>query len=381
VKKVTVKNNLVNLLACRVFIILFILGQATLAKNNPNPSPDRLLAFKRAKSLDGGISVSWLEQTWTKDILNDNALTIADFKLFKTLGFKSVRLPVAFAFFESKNISADSVFNRIDKVIKLCRAYGIKLIIDYHYGELNDNNYLTETPKIINTWLLVTKRYSKESPDNLLFELYNEPTHMNPGIWKDAAYNIVTAIRKVDKKRTLIVGASNFNSIYELSRTERLADENIIYTVHFYEPFLFTHQGATWVGDQVATVGVTFPYNAQSFPTINPKAKGTWGETNFYQYRTDGNEQSLMDKLLMVKKWAAKYDVPVICGEYGAYNKYADLDSRCRYIKAMRKTLKKLSIPGIMWDYSGAFSIFNGPPSMATLPDCMKDAIGYAAKN
>jgi endoglucanase len=75
---------------------------------------------------------------------------------------------------------------------------------------------------------------------------------MSPAVWKDAAYHVVTALRKVDKTRTLIVGASaTYNSIYELSRTVRLADENIIYTVHFYEPFFFTHQGASWVGDQV----------------------------------------------------------------------------------------------------------------------------------
>nr|WP_255670498.1 glycoside hydrolase family 5 protein [Mucilaginibacter sp. UR6-11] len=361
-------------------MILFLFAQATLAKNNPITSPPRSRAFKRAQSLDNGISISWLDQTWARDILNDNAVTATDFELIKRLGFKSVRLPVAFAFFESKNIPADSAFKRIDKVVGLCRLYRLKLIIDYHYGQLNDSNYLTETPKIINSWLTVTRRYIHENPDNVLFEIYNEPARINPRVWKDAAYNIVTAIRKVDKKRTLIVGASNFNSIYELSRSEPLADDNIIYTVHFYEPFLFTHQGAAWVGDQVATTGVTFPYNAESFPIINPKAKGTWGETNFYQYRTDGNEQSLADKLSIVKKWAAKYDVPLICGEYGAYNKYADLDSRCRYIKAMRSTLKKLNIPGILWDYNSAFSVFTGPPSLKTLPDCMKDAIGYDDK-
>lgn len=363
-----------------VFVILLIFVQATIAKSTPIVSPERLLAFKRAKSMDNGISISWLEQTWAKDILNDNAVKDADLKLLKTLGFKSIRLPVAFRYFESKNIPLANVVARIDGMVKLCHLYGLKLIIDYHYGELNDSNYLTETPVIIKTWLLLTEHYKKESADDLFFELYNEPPHMSPAIWKDAAYNIVTAIRKIDKKRTLIVGASNFNSIYELSRTVRLADENIIYTVHFYEPFLFTHQGAAWVGDQVSTTGVTFPYSAESFPTINPKAKGTWGETNFYQYRTDGNEQSLADKLLIAKKWATKYNVPLVCTEYGVYNKYADMDSRCRYIKAIRKALKKLNIPGLMWEYNNNFSIFNGAPSLQNLPDCMKDAIGYTGK-
>ncbi|MBC7398301.1 MAG: cellulase family glycosylhydrolase [Mucilaginibacter sp.] len=378
--QVIIQNNSVTVTARTVFVILLVFVQITIAKSNPIASPGRLLAFKRAKSLDNGVSISWLEQTWAKDILNDNGVANTDLELLRTLGFKSIRLPVAFKFFESKNIPVTDVLAKIDKVVKQCRLYGLKLIIDYHYGEINDNNYLTETPVIIKTWLLLTAHYKNESADNLFFELYNEPPHMNPAIWKDAAYNIATAIRKIDKNRTFIVGASNFNSIYELSRTVRLADDNIIYTIHFYEPFLFTHQGAAWVGDQVATTGVTFPYNAESFPTINPKAKGTWGETNFYQYRNDGNEQSLTDKLLIVKKWATKYDVPLICTEYGVYNKYADTDSRCRYIKAIRKTLKKLDIPGIMWEYKDNFSIFNGTPSIQNLPDCMKDAIGYTGK-
>src|SRR5690348_10483435 len=125
--------------------MLVIIMCPTIAKSNPNPSAQRLLAFKRAKSLDNGISVSWLEQTWNKNILNEDKLTDTDLELLKTLGFKSLRLPVAFSFFEAQNIPLESVFNHIDNVIKLCRLHGLKLIIDYHYGQLNDNNYLTET--------------------------------------------------------------------------------------------------------------------------------------------------------------------------------------------------------------------------------------------
>ncbi|MEB0260415.1 MULTISPECIES: cellulase family glycosylhydrolase [unclassified Mucilaginibacter] len=351
--------------------------QFDITKSNPIFLTERQIAFNRAKSVGPGVSVSWLEQTWNKDVLSINPIKNADFELIRQLGFKSIRLPVAFAYFQSQNIPVEKVFTHIDEVLKQCKAHRLKLIIDYHYGNLNDTNYLTETPKLINLWLILTNRYMRESPEIVFFELYNEPPHMNPKVWKDASYNIVTAIRKVDKKRTLIVGASNFNSIYELSRMERLADENIIYTFHFYEPFFFTHQGADWVGDQMATTGVPFPYNVKTYPPLNPKVVGTWGEHNYYQYCTDGNEQSVHDKLLIVKNWGAKYGVPILCGEYGVYNKYADADSRCRYIKVVRKNLKAMGIPGIMWDYNTNFSIFNGPPAINNLSNCMKQAIDY----
>lgn len=366
-----------GILLTALFLTLFAPLKILAQDIKTNVSAIRTEAFKRANSLNNGISISWLERSWNNNTLTDDVVNESDFELLKQLGFKSIRLPIAFKYFENQHIPLNEVLIRVDTIIRFCKKHNFKLVLDYHYGNLNDNNYLTETPEIIKLWTLLTKRYSNEPADFLLFEIYNEPPHMGPQIWKDAAYNIATAIRKADAKRTLIVGASNFNSIYELSRFVRLADENIIYTFHFYEPFFFTHQGATWVGDQVATTGVPFPYNAKAYPPLNPKAKNTWGETNYKQYASDGNVQSLKDKLTIVKNWGLKYNVPLLCGEYGVYNKYADRDSRCRYIKAMRATLKTLNIPGIMWDYNGTFSVFDGKPSVKNLSDCMKDALGY----
>lgn len=347
------------------------------AKSKPVPLNERQIAFKRAKSLDNGVSISWLEQWWNKDVLSANPLKKADYELLKKLKVSTIRLPVAFEHFETVKIPVGKVFAHIDEVLKQCKLYDMKLIIDYHYGKINDNNYITETQKVINQWLLLAKRYKKESPNLLFFEIYNEPGPINPKVWKDAAYNIVTAIRKEDAKRTLIVGASNYNSIYELSRMERLADENIIYTFHFYEPFMFTHQGADWVGDQVSTTGIPFPYDPKTYPPMNPGVIGTWGENNYYQYRIDGNQQSVRDKLQIVKNWGNKYYVPIICGEYGVYRKYSDEGSRYRYIKTVRQSLKKLDIPGIHWDYNSNFSIFNGQPSVTNLSTGMMDAIDY----
>jgi endoglucanase len=364
-----------------IFILIIImLFSSYIAKSKPTTPISRLTAFKRAKSLDNGISISWYEQTWNTDVLAKNPLKTSDFELLKQLVFKSLRLPVAFSHFESEHIPVEQLFTHIDNFVKQCGLYGFKVIIDYHNGNFNNKNYNTETTKLIELWTKLTKRYAHVSHDVLFFELYNEPPHMDPQIWKDAAYNIVTAIRKIDKERTLIIGASNYNSIYELSRFVRLADENVVYTFHFYEPFLFTHQGAEWIGDQESTTGVPFPYSAQKFPELNIKAKNTDGEKNYNQYPIDGNQQSVKDKLQIVKNWSNKYYVPILCGEYGAYNKYADVDSRCRYIKTVRQVLKGLSIPGMLWDYNGNFSIFNGEPSLTNLPDCMKDAIGYHHK-
>jgi endoglucanase len=361
-----------------LLVVTFHLNaQCQTAKTKPIDHSQRSVLFAKAAGLNNGVSISWLEQAWNTGALYHKPFTEADFVLLKKLGFKSIRLPVAFEYYTGKNISTAHILTYVDAVLKQCKRYGFKLVIDYHGGQINDNNYVGATKKAIINLLTICKHYKNESPDCLFMEIYNEPPHMDPQKWKDAAYNMVAAIRKVDKQRILLVGASNFNSIYELSRFVRLADERIIYTFHFYEPFFFTHQGAEWVGDQVSTTGVPFPYDGKIFPQLNPRAKGTWGETNYNQYQRDGNEQSVKDKLQIVKNWSDKYDVPILCSEYGVYNKYADADSRCRYIKAVRKNLAALRIPGMLWDYNTNFSIFAGKPSLAHLPACFKEALGY----
>jgi len=173
-----------------------------------NRFPGGSLVFKRAMSLDNGVNISWLEHTWDNDVLDKNVIKASDFQLLKQFGFKSIRLPVAFEHFQTGNRSIQKVYARIDKTLKWCKLYGFKLTICYHSGNLNDNNYLTEAQNVIAVWKILTKRYINQSAGNLFFDIYNEPPHMNPDAWKDAAGKIVTAIRQLDNRRTLIVGAS-----------------------------------------------------------------------------------------------------------------------------------------------------------------------------
>jgi endoglucanase len=54
--------------------------------------------------------------------------------------------------------------------------------------------------------------------------------------------------------------------------------------------FLLT-RAAEWIGDAASTTGVSFPYNGENFPTINPRAAGTWEEPNYKHYPRDDNAQ------------------------------------------------------------------------------------------
>ncbi|HZY38382.1 MAG TPA: cellulase family glycosylhydrolase, partial [Mucilaginibacter sp.] len=138
-----------NLILISLFTTLVVLAPVVahplIAKSNPTIPAARLTTFKRAKSLDGGVSISWLEQTWNREALAENHLTNTDFLLLKKIGFKSIRLPVAFEYYENKDVDDEQIFSHIDNIVKQCRLYGVKLIIDYHGGNFNENNFREET--------------------------------------------------------------------------------------------------------------------------------------------------------------------------------------------------------------------------------------------
>lgn len=142
--------------------------------------------------------------------------------------------------------------------------------------------------------------------------------------------------------------------------------DSIIYSFHFYEPFIFTHQETNWTGNQNATTGIPFPYpdstEVTPMPQLSEKAIGTAGAVNFRDYSQTGTYQAIRDKLTLVDNWRSTHGVEVWCTEYGA-TRNADKQSRIKYLKAVNEALKELRIPGYIWEYRGNFGIDDLPIS------------------
>ena len=54
-------------------------------------------------------------------------------------------------------------------------------------------------------------------------------------------------MRKTNPTRPVVLGPGDWNAVRALDKLELPAgDRNLILTVHFYDPYHFTHQGAPW---------------------------------------------------------------------------------------------------------------------------------------
>lgn len=164
-------------------------------------------------------------------------------------------------------------------------------------------------------------------------------------------------------------------------RTGRTAlpeeDTNLIVTVHCYDPFLFTHQGATWTGGDTATTGLLFPGPPAS-PLTPAAGIAAWASNFIASYNSlpaEANPCSPLAfkaKLQFARAWADYYGRPVHVGEFGAYN-VAEPISRARFYSEFRSATELLGLGWAMWDWKAGFHYWNdatGKP-VPGLPEAM----------
>lgn len=85
--------------------------------------------------------------------------------------------------------------------------------------------------------------------------------------WTIAAQAMIDSIRTVDSTHTIIFGDVQWYAISYLVKHTPFSDDNIIYAFHSYDPFIFSHQGASW-GDAATIKNIPFPYDPENGPSI-----------------------------------------------------------------------------------------------------------------
>jgi endoglucanase len=262
-----------------------------------------------------------------------------------------------------------------DKMVEWALADDLNVIIDLHHSEFDGTiSGAATTERLTALWKNVAERYKNTNPERVFFELRNEPHDIKAEDWRAQAEQLIKTVRRIAPRHTLIVGFHDWNSRQALIDSKPFADTNIIYTFHYYDPFVFTHQGATWAGAGLAGLrGVSFPWTKETKIELPPDAKGKWVEKQAENYQFDSKAETMFDNLKAAKQWSQTNNVPIFLGEFGSYNKYNAPADRCRHAKVVYSALGKLEIPSAWWEWDGGFNMFEA--GTARIMNCMRDAI------
>ena len=265
-------------------------------------------------------------------------LDSAYFPLIKSKGFNSVRIPVRWSTAARMDTAAPYAINpvflaRVKWAIDQALKNGLVAVVNvHHYNELFENPD-AHHDRFVAIWKQVAPLF-KNYPDSLIFEVLNEPnTKLTMSKWNALMLETLDTIRHSNPKRCVIVGPAEWGGTGGLSAlTMPGNDRNLILSIHYYFPFTFTHQKASWV-----------------------KGSAQWDVAWTGDYF---EKKSIADDFEYVAQWAKEKKVPVYIGEFGA-NKGADMASRARWTAYCSRLFERFGFSWSYWEFCSNFGVYD----------------------
>lgn len=257
-------------------------------------------------------------------------------ELIRQAGFDSVRIPIrwsAHAASSAPYAIEPRFFERVDQVLGWAQKYQLAAIINIHHYEEIYVDPSSERERFLALWTQISEHY-RTMPESVMFELLNEPRDKLDQAHVNALFaEVIPLIRRTNPSRTLVIGASDWNSPAALPGLKLPDGEtNVVGTFHMYYPFQFTHSGAEWVSSG-----------------SSPGAK--WGDS-------PAEQQSVDQQFNAPRQWAEAHHLPIHMGEFGAYSK-ADYASRVRWTRHVVDYANAHQIPWSYWEFSSGFGVYD----------------------
>ncbi|MBN1559029.1 glycoside hydrolase family 5 protein, partial [candidate division KSB1 bacterium] len=275
------------------------------------PSSEPLDAFAMNATIGRGLNMGNCLETAAEGqggfVIEDDHL-----RAIAAAGFNSIRLPITWSTRTqtSPPYTIDpQFFLRVDHIVQTALSLGLVVVMnDHHFDELNEDP-ATHRQWLLKIWEQVSARY-QNYPDELFFEILNEPHgafNSSAALWNQLAKEVLAIIRQTNPYRMVVIGPISWNAVDHIPTLDLPEDDRgLIVTFHYYWPFQFTHQGASWAGEEA----------------------NSWLGTIWLG--SPAERKAVADDFDRAVSWAQQHDRPLYLGEFGAYEK-ADDNSRYRW--------------------------------------------------
>jgi len=315
-------------------IALFFAGLAAAPAGAIPPPPDLQAS---GQPFHRGVNVLGYDPYWNQG--GKRRFEWRHFAEIRKAGFDFVRVNLqAFRHMDAQNRLEPQWLAKLDDVVREAQAARLGVILDEH-----DFNACSEDLDVCRTklsafWRQVAPRYARQPWHSVAFELLNEPhDKLNGEPWNALLAELLGIVRQSNPYRIVVVGPTHWNSLADLPLLKLPADRNLLVTFHYYEPFRFTHQGATWAGEEV---------------------KGLHGET----WGSAEQRAALAADFDKVAAWSKTNHHPILLGEFGAYDKSGTpLELRVAYIGAARTEAERHGFAWAYWQFEGDFVAWDMP--------------------
>jgi endoglucanase len=291
------------------------------------------------------------------------------------LGFKTVRLPVAWdTYAVDGRIQADK-FQRVAEVVDWITATGMFCVLNIHWdGGWIDSGPKDRFPSTHATFSAEAERkyrsywqqiagFFADRSQLLLFEALNEETNFSNEGSLRAAFATLTRVQQIfidtvragggnNPRRLLVVAGYNTDITKTCSDDYQLPHDTIsgrlFISVHYYTPWQFCGmtEDADW-----------------------GKVVRSWGEA-----RDVAQLNELFDKMA---GFSSRHDLPVLIGEFGV-EPSKEAASRVRFLSAVARTARARKMVPVLWDTGHDISRHPPYAPSAELSQVLAQVLGQA---
>lgn len=266
------------------------------------------------------------------------------------LGFKTVRLPVAWDVYAHDGRIPGDKLARVAEVVDWITAAGMFCVVNIHWdgGWIDSSNrerfaatyatFSAEAERKYQAYWTQIAEYLRDRNEYLVFEALNEETHFEGAGSMDKAYETLTRVNQLfidtvrktggnNARRLLIVTGYATDITKTVNRSYRLprdpAPHKLLLSVHYYTPWNFA--------------GMT---KDESWGTV----QRTWG--------SDADIAELNRLFDDLQEFCKRNDVPAFVGEFGVTD-VKEPPSRVRWMTGVAKAALKRGMVPVLWDTGG----------------------------
>lgn len=297
------------------------------------------------------------------------AVSAGEMRLLRQSGLDHVRIPVdpVVGGWHPVTGARLQFLPGLRKALEQAVEAGLDVVLDLHL-EPTTKQLVEDRPALQCAVMALWSQLARELADlptaHVAFELFNEPQYYGwqASRWPALQLRLLRTLREHAPHHLVLLSGNEGGSLKGLRQLPLVADPAVTYVFHYYDPFLFTHQGAEWLDTRYTTAGlhrgVHYPAQFQAVsPTqlTSPHPRAAQEMANYL--KEDWGPQRIQADFNAAGRFARQMGIRVVCNEFGVIRANVDPASRYRWMADVRSALDANGIGWTLWDYTDIFGI------------------------
>jgi hypothetical protein len=336
------------------------------------PPSDRIAVLERGINL-----TNWFRfPARTDDASMRSYLSEAAIDELRKAGFTFVRLAVQPEYLQSDPNRRALLVAQVARL----ERHGLGVVVALHPESWHLETSADDRTALLAVWQVLASALGALDPRLTFPEPLNEPVFAgNSGGWERLQASVLVAIRAALPASTIVLTGNDWGSIAGLLALRPVADPNVVYSFHFYDPTELTSLAAWRPGlDRAAPARLPFPVSdLQACEAALGRSDWATGDMGRYYCTQRWSTGSIDKRIGQAAAWAARAHVALLAGEFGATDQLNRV-SRLAWLKAVRSVCERDGIGWALWGYDDAMGLgVPRPPERLPIMDGgVLDALG-----